>query len=556
LVLKGVAAAMTSCRTIGICAPVRVLLIASGLTAGLSLGAAAETTAAGDSLLSPTPLILKDGRIANVSVHVVAFGQGGSALDAALAHQLSVLTDEVATDCFLTAQVIGHVGSSEVAGNDTLNAHRLARARADAVQASLIAGGLPAKAIASVWDWQFMVREARATLWVFRLTPGEDCEGAPLDSAAAPLVARAEPWPAPTQTPQVPAVGAAALAAEPARPEAPASPARLAAKPALAETARPVPPPVAALPAGPSPAPARVPSITRPATSPAEAQPPARAAETAPAETRTAAATPPAATPPAAKHAAAGPAEVKPAKTRTAAAAPPATERAEAKPAETRAAAAAPPATERAEAKPAETRAAAAAPPATERAEAKPAEVEPAEVRAAAATPAAAESAEAKPTEAKRAESRPAAARPEAEIVPALADRPDPAAAAAAQPEPAQRRAAVDVKEERLVIVFPTNSSYFPPGTGSQLRSLLRTLTQDRRYEVVLESSVSGSPRVVGAETAEDAAKYNKWLATRRLERVRDWLDQNAADRALVVKPDYHANDESRQVVVRIRPTG
>jgi flagellar motor protein MotB len=547
---------MTSCRTIGICAPVRVLLIASGLTAGLSLGAVAETTAAGDSLLSPTPLILKDGRIANVSVHVVAFGQGGSALDAALAHQLSVLTDEVATDCFLTAQVIGHVGSSEVAGNDTLNAHRLARARADAVQASLIAGGLPAKAIASVWDWQFMVREARATLWVFRLTPGEDCEGAPLDSAAAPLVARAEPWPAPTQTPQVPAVGAAALAAEPARPEAPASPARLAAKPALAETARPVPPPVAALPAGPSPAPARVPSITRAATSPAEAQPPARAAETAPAETRTAAATPPAATPPAAKHAAAGPAEVKPAKTRTAAAAPPATERAEAKPAETRAAAAAPPATERADAKPAETRAAAAAPPATERAEAKPAEVEPAEVRAAAATPAAAESAEAKPTEAKRAESRPAAARPEAEIVPALADRPDPAAAAAAQPEPAQRRAAVDVKEERLVIVFPTNSSYFPPGTGSQLRSLLRTLTQDRRYEVVLESSVSGSPRVVGAETAEDAAKYNKWLATRRLERVRDWLDQNAADRALVVKPDYHANDESRQVVVRIRPTG
>jgi hypothetical protein len=292
-----------------------------------------------------------------------------------------------------------------------------------------------------------------------------------------------------------------------------------------------VPPPVAALPTGPSPAPARVPSITRPATSPAEAQPPARAAETAPAETRTAAATPPAA-----KHAAAGPAEVKPAKTRTAAAAPPATERAEAKPAEPRAAAA--------------------APPATERAEAKPAEVEPAEVRAAAATPAAAESAEAKPTEAKRAESRPAAARPEAEIVPALADRPDPAAAAAAQPEPAQRRAAVDVKEERLVIVFPTNSSYFPPGTGSQLRSLLRTLTQDRRYEVVLESSVSGSPRVVGAETAEDAAKYNKWLATRRLERVRDWLDQNAADRALVVKPDYHANDESRQVVVRIRPTG
>ena len=200
---------MTSCRTIGICAPVRVLLIASGLTAGLSLAAAAEAVAAGDSLLSPTPLILKDGRIANVSVHVVAFAQGGSVLDSALAQQLSVLTDEVATDCFLTAQVIGHVGSSEVAGNDTLTAHRLARARADTVQATLIAGGLPAKAIASVWDWQFMVREARATLWVFRLTPGEDCEGEPLDSSAAPLVAQAESLATPPQSPQLPAAGSA-----------------------------------------------------------------------------------------------------------------------------------------------------------------------------------------------------------------------------------------------------------------------------------------------------------------------------------------------------------
>jgi len=469
LVLKGVAAAMTSFRTIEICAPVRVLLIASGLTAGLSLAASAETTAAGDSLLSPTPLILKDGRIANVSVHVVAFAQGGSALDSPIAHQLSALTDEVATDCFLTAQVIGHVGSSEVAGSDTLNAHRLARARADAVQATLIAGGLPAKAIASVWDWQFMVREARATLWVFRLTPGEDCEGTPLDSAAAPLVARAEPWPAPTQNPQESTVGTtAAVAAKAARPEAPALSAGLAARPALAETARPVPPPVAAVPPGPSPAPARVPGNTQalPDVSPAEAQPPARAAE----------------------------------------------------------------------AKRAETRAAEATPAAAERAPAKPIET--------------------KPTEVKPVEAKPAETRPEPEIAAASPARPDRAAAVAAQPDPAQRQAAVDVKEERLVIVFPTNSSYFPPGTGSQLRSLLRTLAQERRYEVVLESSVSGSQKVVGAETAEEAAKYNKWLATRRLERVRDWLDQNAAGRGLVVKPEYHANDESRQVVVRIRPTG
>jgi hypothetical protein len=349
-----------------------------------------------------------------------------------------------------------------------------------------------------------MVREARATLWVFRLTPGEDCEGTPLDSAAAPLVARAEPWPAPTQNPQESTVGTrAAVAAEAARPEAPALSAALAARPALAETARPVPAPVAAVPAGPSPAPARVPGTAQalPAVSPAEAQPPARAAEAKRAETRAAEATPAAA------------------------------ERAPAKPIETKPT----------EVKPAETRAAAAAPAAAERAAAQATEVKPTEV---------------KPTEVKPVEARPAETRPEPEVAAASPARPDRAAPAAAQPEPAQRQAAVDVKEERLVIVFPTNSSYFPPGTGSQLRSLLRTLAQERRYEVILESSVSGSQRVVGAETAEEAAKYNKWLAERRLERVRDWLDQNAAGRGLVVKPEYHANDESRQVVVRIRPTG
>ena len=246
---------MTSCRTIGIPGPLRTLLIASGLTAGLSLAAAAQT--AGDALLAPTPLILKDGRIANVSVHVVGFPQGQSALGSATAQDLSLLTDEAATDCFLTAQVIGHVGSSEVAGNDSLNAHRLARARADAVQASLIAGGLPAKAIASVWDWQFMVREARATLWVFRLTPGEDCEGAPLDSAAPALVAQAEARPAPSPGPRpTTEVTAgpleAARGAPPPRESLAASPASAApktapsvaaaaapARPALAEAAKP-----------------------------------------------------------------------------------------------------------------------------------------------------------------------------------------------------------------------------------------------------------------------------------------------------------------------------
>jgi hypothetical protein len=104
-----------------------------------------------------------------VSIHVLPFASGKAELAAEPAEYLAKLTRAVGTDCFLTAQVIGHIASNEIAGDDTLNAHRLARSRADAVQASLI--------VASVWDWQFMVREPRATLWVFELTAGEDCEG-------------------------------------------------------------------------------------------------------------------------------------------------------------------------------------------------------------------------------------------------------------------------------------------------------------------------------------------------------------------------------------------
>jgi outer membrane protein OmpA-like peptidoglycan-associated protein len=457
---------MTTCRTIGIGAPLRTLLIAAGLSAGASVAAAAEAPM-GDALLAPTPLILKDGRIANVSVHVVAFGPGRSALDSAIAQKLRLLTAEVATDCFLTAQVIGHVGSGEVAGNDTLNAHRLARARADAVQASLIEAGLPAKAIASVWDWQFMVRDARATLWVFQLTPGEDCEGAPLDSAAPALVARAEP-PAASEPRPAPSTSVARASAPTARDAAPAEP-RTASpaspapvspplssetattRPAIAETPSPATAaPVAAVPARPVAPLAEVPTVTRPLPAGSAAEP-------------------------------------------------------------------------RGTVKPAEAR----RPVATADVEDAPAATKPAQTPPRQSAPAATTS----------------AARPQAEVVAAVPNR--------AEPTPAP----LDVKEERLAIVFPNNSSYFPPGTSSQLRALLRTLAENRRYEVVLESSVSGSRKVVGAETEEEA-RYNQGLAGRRLERVQEWLAEHAAGSELVIKPEYRADDESRQVVIRIRPIG
>ena len=106
--------------------------------------ASVRAAVAPDVLLQPTPLVLKDGRIANVAIHLLPFDSGNGALPGEIAAQLAEIATALATDCFLTAQVIGHVSSREVAENETLEAHRLARARADAVQAALIGSGLPA----------------------------------------------------------------------------------------------------------------------------------------------------------------------------------------------------------------------------------------------------------------------------------------------------------------------------------------------------------------------------------------------------------------------------
>ncbi len=122
-----------------------------------------------------TPLVLKDGRIARVSIHNVPFSRDEEALGSKTAMQLEALTQSVATDCFLTAQVIGHVDKSEARDRNTVDIHRLARARADTVQSALVVNGLPPESIASVWDWQFIVQDARATLWVFQLVSGDDC---------------------------------------------------------------------------------------------------------------------------------------------------------------------------------------------------------------------------------------------------------------------------------------------------------------------------------------------------------------------------------------------
>ncbi|MGH6905975.1 MAG: hypothetical protein ACREIR_24920, partial [Geminicoccaceae bacterium] len=110
--------------------------------------------------------------------------------------------------------------------------------------------------------------------------------------------------------------------------------------------------------------------------------------------------------------------------------------------------------------------------------------------------------------------------------------------------------------EGGLVITFATNSSYFPPGTSNRLRRLLAEVDPAKRYQLSVQVAVSGSRKVVGAKSAQEAARYNKWLAERRLERVERWLHENANPDTLSIRPEYLADDESRRVVVRVAPAG
>jgi flagellar motor protein MotB len=444
-----------------------------------------------EALLQPTPLVLKDGRIANVSIHLLPFNTGEGELAGNVAASLAELTATVATDCFLTAQVIGHVSSREVAENETLAAHRLARSRADAVQASLIGGGLPAKAIASVWDWQFLVREPRATLWVFRLIQGEDCEGAPLDGNASQLVAGND----------------AAREATPAQ-AAPAAETPSARQ--VAQAAQPVSPAPRAEVEPPASAPAEHVAASDLAgvvgsAAAAEAAPPAEDAEVAAAETRDA---PPRAEGPDAQQAARQPAD---------------------QPEEAVPAGPAP------DAVPTLTRPLPALSPS-----------QPAESQAAAKT-------------GRANDTTVAAVEPARAAAGGAPQHPSTGAAAtqqsAMQQDP-ERQGKVEWGQDNVVITFATNSSYFPPGTERRLGSLLGNLASGGHYRVQLQVGVSGADTVVGANTPEEAKQYNRWLAERRLDRVRQWLDENVKDRQLEIEPIFEADDSSRRVVVRVAPLG
>jgi hypothetical protein len=110
-------------------------------------------------------------------------------------------------------------------------------------------------------------------------------------------------------------------------------------------------------------------------------------------------------------------------------------------------------------------------------------------------------------------------------------------------------------QEGGVVITFAINSSYFPPGASQTLNSLIGRMASGALYRVQLQAGLSGSDKVAGATTPEDALRYNKWLAERRLNRVRKWLTENAQDRQLEIEPKFVVDDSARRVVVRAMPT-
>jgi hypothetical protein len=137
----------------------------------------------------PLPVAIRDGGVAAVTVHAVPFELGRKALDDTTKAALDAILSGVATDCFLSAQIVGHVQPGPQADGDTLAAHRLARARSETVREALIRAGLPADAITSVWDFRFTTREPRATLWLSARPVGEDCLGTSLPGATAQVAA-------------------------------------------------------------------------------------------------------------------------------------------------------------------------------------------------------------------------------------------------------------------------------------------------------------------------------------------------------------------------------
>jgi hypothetical protein len=150
---------------------------------------------------------------------------------------------------------------------------------------------------------------------------------------------------------------------------------------------------------------------------------------------------------------------------------------------------------------------------------------------------------------------QPAAQAPAAEPAPSPAAPAPTATAAEAVPAGKPQLAvepAAGAGVESLTITFEINSSYLPASLDGRLRQLASRLEEGKAYQVELIGSVGADP--VANASEQEAARYNRWIAERRVSRVAEFLQKNAKPDALTIKQDFALNDSSRRVVVRVRP--
>ena len=102
-----------------------------------------------------------------------------------------------------------------------------------------------------------------------------------------------------------------------------------------------------------------------------------------------------------------------------------------------------------------------------------------------------------------------------------------------------------------MEITFDVNSSFLPSGAEGELRRLLARLPVDAKHEAEVVAAVSDDD--LKAADAREAARYNRWLAERRVERVAGWFERNAGAR-LTVRRGFIEHDPSRRVSVQLRP--
>lgn len=110
-----------------------------------------------------------------------------------------------------------------------------------------------------------------------------------------------------------------------------------------------------------------------------------------------------------------------------------------------------------------------------------------------------------------------------------------------------ERAAVVGAPAVAMEITFDVNSSFLPPDAVDALRELVRRLPKSGSTTLNVSATVSDA----GVQTADpgEAYRYNRWLAERRVERVRGWLAAHGPV-GVDIEPGILEHDASRRVVV------